>query len=58
MTNANSDAGSGKPATGGDQPEGGDLVTNSTGGGQGHSHDIQAANHLPPYITVLFCRKD
>ena len=32
--------------------------TSYTGGDQGHSHDIQAANHLPPYITVVFCRKD
>jgi hypothetical protein len=40
------------------EQEGIEHWTSYTGGGQGHSHDIQTANHLPPYITVLFCRKD
>lgn len=34
------------------------TTTESAGGGQGHSHTINAADHRPPYATVLLCQKD
>ena len=53
-------AGGGDPLVGPGGGSGwiGDQNKGPAGSGQAHSHDIQAANHLPPYRTVLFCRKD
>jgi len=51
-TNANSDSGAGRPASGSDSPEGsGYHTSNLTGGGQPH-------NNIPAYVSVLFCQKD
>ena len=36
----------------------GNATTNAVGGGNGHTHPIAAANHRPPFATILLCKKN
>lgn len=55
--NSNSDSGAGKPATGGDSPEGSAHTSASTGGGEGHTHTTPAVSTLQPSKTLYIWKR-